>query len=64
VTENNTEAPPTWGVEFCDKCGHRAHYLAYQPNDELILTFCGHHGQALQLALLGAGWEVDVLDGE
>jgi len=62
IAENITEAPPSWGIETCDSCGVRASYLAFK--DELLLTFCGHHGQTLQLALIDAGWELDVLDDE
>ena len=61
IAENVAEKPVTWGVELCDRCGVRAQYLAFK-DDNMLLTFCGHHGQVMQLALLGAGWEVDVLD--
>ena len=62
MVADSAEAPPTWGIELCDRCGHRAQYLAFK--DDIFLTFCGHHGQTLQLSLIGAGWEVDVLDDE
>jgi hypothetical protein len=58
---STTETPVfTWGIELCDACGHRASYLACK--GDLLLTFCGHHGQTLMLSLLGEDWEVDSID--
>jgi hypothetical protein len=40
----------------CDKCGHRAYFSAEKEN--LLLTFCSHHGQEYNSALKQDGWKV------
>lgn len=40
----------------CDRCGHRAYMCAEK--DNLLLTFCGHHGRLLNKPLQQEGWKV------
>ena len=41
-------------TEVCDKCGHTARVRAQHNGREL--TFCQHHANENQLALILAGW--------
>lgn len=40
----------------CDRCGHRAVMCAEK--DNLLLTFCGHHGREYSLSLEEEGWKI------
>jgi len=53
-------------ADRCDRlnCNAEARFLAVK--DEMELTFCGHHGQKLEVALLSQGfvvhntvWDID-----
>jgi hypothetical protein len=40
------------GYEPCDRCGYRAYYFVTIDTDDLPLSFCCHHGNEHEEALM------------
>lgn len=60
TAEDVSEAPPVWGFEACDSCGHRSQWIAYK--GDKLLTFCGHHAQKNVGELRLDGWEITEIE--